>query len=105
MPTVAQHRPDLSLDGQARPDLSAALMELEVVAPAHGVSEMRARLGVLPGAAADEATAVTVAGWHLFEGVGVEQTAVPIAAPAGQQGAALAAGRTAHPEDHRHACK
>jgi hypothetical protein len=54
MPTIEQHRPDLSLDGQARPDLSAALLDLEVMVPAHGVSEMRARLGVLPGTDADQ---------------------------------------------------
>jgi phage protein D len=54
MPTIDQPRPDLSLDGQMRPDLSAALLELEVVVPAHGVSGMRARLGVLPGTDVDQ---------------------------------------------------
>ncbi len=54
MPTIDQQRPDLSLDGQMRPNLSAALLELEVVVPAHGVSGMRARLGVLPGADVDQ---------------------------------------------------
>lgn len=55
MPTIHQQRPDLSLDGQVRPDLAAALVELEVGMPVHGVSEVRFRLGVLAGAGDDAA--------------------------------------------------
>jgi phage protein D len=55
VPTIHQHVPDLSLDGQVRPDLAAALLELEVSVPVLGVSEVRVRLGVLPGAGGDPA--------------------------------------------------
>jgi uncharacterized protein len=54
MPTIHQQRPDLSLDGQAQPGLTAALVELEVVVPAHGVSEVRGRFGVLAGTDVDQ---------------------------------------------------
>jgi uncharacterized protein len=55
VPAIYQQRPHLSLDGQVRPDLGAALVELEVSVPAHGVSEARARLGIPATAGADPA--------------------------------------------------
>lgn len=55
MPTIYQQRPELSLDGQERPDLADCLLELEVWVPVHGVSQVRVRLGVPAGAGGDPA--------------------------------------------------
>lgn len=55
MPTIDQLLPELSLDGQVRPDLAASLQVLEVGVPVHGVSEVRVRLGVSAGAGGDPA--------------------------------------------------